>query len=68
MESFLIGIFGGQDHLSTAQESARAVLIFAYGLLLLRLCGRRGQRHGYHRRKAGALAESSFRHVDQFRL
>ena len=41
MESFLIGIFGGQDHLSTAQESARAVLIFAYGLLLLRLCGPR---------------------------
>ena len=41
MESFLIDIFGVQDHLSTAQESARAVLIFGYGLLLLRLCGPR---------------------------
>jgi uncharacterized membrane protein YcaP (DUF421 family) len=37
----LIDIFGLQNHLSTAQEAARAVLIFAYGLLLLRLCGPR---------------------------
>jgi uncharacterized membrane protein YcaP (DUF421 family) len=41
MTHFLIDIFGVQNHLSTAQEGARAVLIFAYGLLLLRLCGAR---------------------------
>ncbi len=41
MEQFLIGIFGVQNHLSTAQESARAVLIFFYGLVLLRLSGPR---------------------------
>jgi hypothetical protein len=29
MEHFLIGIFGVQDHISTAQEAARAVLIFS---------------------------------------
>jgi uncharacterized membrane protein YcaP (DUF421 family) len=41
MTPFLIELFGVQNHLSTAQEGARAVLIFAYGLLLLRLCGPR---------------------------
>src|ERR1700744_6250912 len=41
MEHLLIAIFGVQNDLSTAQEAARAVLIFAYGLLLLRLCGPR---------------------------
>jgi uncharacterized membrane protein YcaP (DUF421 family) len=34
-------VFGVQNHLSFAQEAARAVLIFSYGLLLLRLSGRR---------------------------
>jgi uncharacterized membrane protein YcaP (DUF421 family) len=34
-------IFGGEDHLGFAQECARALLIFFYGLLLLRLSGRR---------------------------
>lgn len=38
---FLTTLFGVQDHLTTAQECARAVLIFSYGLLLLRLSGRR---------------------------
>ncbi|MBV9548874.1 MAG: DUF421 domain-containing protein [Alphaproteobacteria bacterium] len=41
MDQVLIAIFGVQNHLSTAQESARAVLIFFYGLLLLRLAGPR---------------------------
>jgi uncharacterized membrane protein YcaP (DUF421 family) len=41
MEYSFIDIFGVQDHLSTAQEAARAVLIFSYGLLLLRLSGPR---------------------------
>src|SRR6185437_1178755 len=41
MEQVLIEIFGVQNHLSTAQEGARAVLIFSYGLLLLRLSGPR---------------------------
>lgn len=41
MNDIFIGIFGIQNHLSTAQEGARAVLIFAYGLLLLRLSGPR---------------------------
>jgi uncharacterized membrane protein YcaP (DUF421 family) len=41
MEQNLIGIFGVQNHLTTMQEAARAVLIFTYGLLLLRLSGRR---------------------------
>src|ERR1700744_3037805 len=39
MDQFLIAVFGVQNHLSTAQEGARAVLIFSYGLLLLRLSG-----------------------------
>src|ERR1700744_6437267 len=41
MEHLLIAIFGVQNDLSTAQEAARAVLIFAYGFTLLRLCGPR---------------------------
>lgn len=41
MEQFVIAIFGIKDHLTTGQEAARAVLIFAYGLLLLRLAGPR---------------------------
>jgi uncharacterized membrane protein YcaP (DUF421 family) len=41
MEQLFIEIFGVQNHLSTAQEAARAVLIFSYGLLLLRLSGPR---------------------------
>jgi uncharacterized membrane protein YcaP (DUF421 family) len=34
-------IFGTADQLSLAQECARAVLIFVYGLVMLRLSGRR---------------------------
>ncbi|WP_442755689.1 DUF421 domain-containing protein [Methylocystis sp. JAN1] len=34
-------IFGIKDHVSVAQECARAGLIFFYGLLLMRLSGRR---------------------------
>jgi uncharacterized membrane protein YcaP (DUF421 family) len=34
-------LFGGLKDLSLAQECARAVLIFFYGLLMLRLSGRR---------------------------
>jgi len=41
MEQFFIAIFGIKDHLTTAQESARAVLMFFYGLVLLRLGGAR---------------------------
>src|ERR1700753_1400629 len=41
MEQFLIDVFGVQNHLTTAQEGARAVLIFSYGLLLLRASGPR---------------------------
>jgi len=41
MEHFFTMLFGVEGHLTTAQESARAVLIFAYGLLLLRLSGQR---------------------------
>ena len=41
MTPILIAVFGAQDHLSTAQEAARAVLIFAYGLALLRASGPR---------------------------
>src|SRR6201996_2444232 len=41
MEQFFIAVFGVQNHLTIAQESARAVLIFAYGLVLLRLSGPR---------------------------
>jgi uncharacterized membrane protein YcaP (DUF421 family) len=41
MEQIFVDIFGVQNHISTAQEAARAVLIFAYGLALLRLSGPR---------------------------
>jgi len=41
MDKFLIDLFGVQNHLSTAQEAARAVLIFSYGLFLLRMSGPR---------------------------
>lgn len=41
MDSALIAIFGVQNHISTAQEMARAALIFGYGLILLRACGPR---------------------------
>lgn len=41
MEQLLVAIFGIQNHLSTLQEAARAILIFFYGLLLLRLAGPR---------------------------
>ena len=41
MEQFFVALFGVQGHLTVAQEAARAVLIFAYGLLLLRLSGPR---------------------------
>ena len=41
MEQVFIGLFGLQNHLSAAQEAARAILIFFYGLLLLRLSGPR---------------------------
>lgn len=36
-----VWLFGVMSHLSLRQECARAVLIFFYGLLLLRLTGRR---------------------------
>jgi uncharacterized membrane protein YcaP (DUF421 family) len=41
MEQFFITVFGVQNHLTIAQEAARAVLIFSYGLLLLRISGPR---------------------------
>jgi uncharacterized membrane protein YcaP (DUF421 family) len=41
MEQSLIAIFGLQNHLTTLQEAARAVLVFSYGLILLRLSGPR---------------------------
>jgi uncharacterized membrane protein YcaP (DUF421 family) len=41
MAQFLVTIFGVQNHLSSLQEAARAVLIFSYGLGLLRLSGPR---------------------------
>jgi uncharacterized membrane protein YcaP (DUF421 family) len=41
MHEFLVTLFGIQNHLTVAQESARAALIFGYGLLLLRFCGPR---------------------------
>ena len=41
MTATLIAIFGVKDHLGIAQECARAVLIFCYGLVMLRLTGRR---------------------------
>jgi uncharacterized membrane protein YcaP (DUF421 family) len=41
MDQVLIALFGVQNHLSAGQECARAVLIFAYGLVILRLSGPR---------------------------
>jgi uncharacterized membrane protein YcaP (DUF421 family) len=41
MEQSFVNIFGMQNDLSTSQEAARAVLIFFYGLILLRLSGPR---------------------------
>lgn len=41
MEALCDAIFGIQNHLTLVQESARAILIFFYGLVLLRLSGRR---------------------------
>ena len=41
MGQILLELFGVENHLSTAQEAARAVLIFCYGLVLLRLSGPR---------------------------
>ena len=41
MTGTLTAIFGVNDHLGIAQECARAVLIFCYGLTMLRLTGRR---------------------------
>jgi len=41
MTGTLIAIFGVKDHLGIAQECARAILIFCYGLVILRLSGRR---------------------------
>ncbi len=38
-------MFGTQNHVSIAQESARAALIFFYTLLMLRLSGRRTFAH-----------------------
>lgn len=40
MDSFQ-QIFGFPGQISWAQESARAALVFAYGLVAVRLCGRR---------------------------
>jgi uncharacterized membrane protein YcaP (DUF421 family) len=41
MDQLFIALFGVQNHLTIPQEAARAVLIFAYGLTLLRLTGPR---------------------------
>src|SRR5580698_8301801 len=41
MDQLLISVFGIENHLSTAQEAARAALIFTYGLVLLRVSGPR---------------------------
>jgi uncharacterized membrane protein YcaP (DUF421 family) len=41
MEALFETIFGIQNHLALSQECARAVLLFFYGLALLRLSGRR---------------------------
>lgn len=41
MDQALAAVFGVQNHLSTLQEAARAVLIFAYGMVLLRMVGPR---------------------------
>jgi len=41
MNQVLIAVFGVQNHLLVPQEAARAVLLFFYGLLLLRISGPR---------------------------
>jgi len=41
MTGTLVAIFGVKDHINLGQECARAVLIFCYGLVVLRLSGRR---------------------------
>ena len=41
MDQFFVAILGTKDHLTTAQEGARAVVIFTYGLLLFRIMGPR---------------------------
>lgn len=41
MEQLLVSIFGVKDHLTGTQECARAALVFFYGLLMLRLSGKR---------------------------
>jgi len=41
MEQFWYVLFGGEHNISLAQECSRTVLVFFYGLLLLRLSGRR---------------------------
>jgi len=43
--SFLIQIFGTQNHLDLAQECARAAVIFFYALVMLRLSGKRTFAH-----------------------
>lgn len=45
MESLFHVIFGVQDHVSLLQECARAVLIFLYGLALVRISGYRTFAH-----------------------
>ena len=41
MSQLFMDVFGTDDHLTFLQEAARAVLIFGYGLLILRLSGPR---------------------------
>lgn len=41
MVNWWVQLFGMQGEVSPAQECARAVLIFAYGLLAIRIAGRR---------------------------
>jgi uncharacterized membrane protein YcaP (DUF421 family) len=41
MSSILVDLFGTENHITVAQECARAVLIFVFGLTMLRLSGRR---------------------------
>jgi uncharacterized membrane protein YcaP (DUF421 family) len=45
MTDTFVAIFGVKDHLTLGQEFARAVLIFCYGLVMLRLSGRRTFAH-----------------------
>jgi uncharacterized membrane protein YcaP (DUF421 family) len=41
MEQFFVALFGAENKMTIAQEGGRAILIFSYGLLLLRLSGPR---------------------------